>query len=162
MAWQYFFVSINFTFFFFQNLPDGSPKVIERFDCTGAGDVDMTRKVTASSDGTIVGLSGRTLKVGSFFIFLNYLKLFDVFFSKIFQLTDDMKTKNTTAEEYRIGLKCLYELYPPKVKEKIMSDFKLKHFNEPHKMAIADVARQIELFEAENPNLSKYFSWPVF
>lgn len=46
-----------------QLLPDGSAKVIERFDCTGCGDVEMTKKVTPASNGTITGLSGRSLKV---------------------------------------------------------------------------------------------------
>lgn len=46
-----------------QTTPDGTPKVIERFDCSGCGDVDISKKVTASADGTILGLSGRTLKV---------------------------------------------------------------------------------------------------
>lgn len=45
-----------------QTTPDGRPKVIERFDCTGTGDVDTTKKVTAT-DGFIIGLSGRQLKV---------------------------------------------------------------------------------------------------
>lgn len=43
---------------------DGKPKVIERFDCSGAGDVD-TSKVVQATDGFITGLSGRRLKVWS-------------------------------------------------------------------------------------------------
>lgn len=45
-----------------QTTPDGRPKVIERFDCSGCGDVDTTKKVTAT-DGIIIGLSGRQLRV---------------------------------------------------------------------------------------------------
>lgn len=42
---------------------DGKPKIIERFDCSGAGDVD-TSKVVQAPDGYIIGLTGRKLKVG--------------------------------------------------------------------------------------------------
>jgi hypothetical protein len=41
---------------------EGKPKVIERFDCSGAGDVD-TSTVVQVKDGEIQGLSGRKLKV---------------------------------------------------------------------------------------------------
>lgn len=41
---------------------DGKPKIIERFDCSGAGDVD-TSKVVQAPDGYINGLTGRKLKV---------------------------------------------------------------------------------------------------
>lgn len=41
---------------------DGKPKVIERYDCSGAGDID-TSKVVTPVNGEIQGLSGRPLKV---------------------------------------------------------------------------------------------------
>lgn len=47
-------------------MPGGETKVIERFDCSGCGDVDMTKKATVKGDGTILGLSGRSLKVRIF------------------------------------------------------------------------------------------------
>lgn len=50
-------------YFFLQKTPDGSVKVIERYDCSGCGDVDTSKKVTANSDGTITVLSGRMIKV---------------------------------------------------------------------------------------------------
>lgn len=50
-----------------QRLPNGSPKVIERFDCSGCGDVDTSKKVTASPDGTIIGVSGREIKVQHYY-----------------------------------------------------------------------------------------------
>lgn len=46
----------------FQVTTDGKPKVIERFDCSGAGDID-TSTVVKPENGEIKGLSGRTLKV---------------------------------------------------------------------------------------------------
>lgn len=44
---------------------DGKPKIIERFDCSGAGDVD-TSKIVQAPDGYIIGLTGRKLKVRTF------------------------------------------------------------------------------------------------
>lgn len=37
--------------------------MIERYDCSGCGDVDTSKKVTATADGFITGLSGRKIKV---------------------------------------------------------------------------------------------------
>ena len=50
---------------YFQITSDGKPKVIDLVDCTGSGDVD-TSVVVSASDGSITGLSGRSLKVRSF------------------------------------------------------------------------------------------------
>lgn len=47
-----------------QETSDGKPKIIERYDCSGAGDVD-TSKVVQAPDGYITGISGRKLKVQS-------------------------------------------------------------------------------------------------
>lgn len=41
---------------------DGKTKIIERFDCSGSGDVD-TSKVVQAPDGYINGITGRKLKV---------------------------------------------------------------------------------------------------
>ena len=38
-----------------QKTSDGKQKIIERIDCSGAGDVDMSREVTPNSDGIIEG-----------------------------------------------------------------------------------------------------------
>jgi len=48
--------------FVLQVTSEGKTKVIERFDCTGSGDVD-TSTVVQANDGEIQGVSGRTLKV---------------------------------------------------------------------------------------------------
>jgi hypothetical protein len=37
--------------------------VIERFDCSGAGDVDMSTIVSPDDTDSITGVSGRKLKV---------------------------------------------------------------------------------------------------
>lgn len=48
--------------FVLQETSEGKPKVIQRFDCSGAGDVD-TSTIVKAKDGEIQGLSGRKLKV---------------------------------------------------------------------------------------------------
>ena len=35
---------------------DGKQKIIERIDCSGAGDVDMSREVSPDKDGFIEGI----------------------------------------------------------------------------------------------------------
>lgn len=57
------FLAVLMISMYLQQTPDGTVKVIERFDCSGCGDVDMSKKITASTDGTIIGLSGRKIKV---------------------------------------------------------------------------------------------------
>ncbi|MEZ5951561.1 MAG: hypothetical protein R3C12_20570 [Planctomycetaceae bacterium] len=68
-----------------QTTPDGRPKVIDLIDGTGSGDVDMQRVVKAQ-DHKIQGLSGRELTLGQ-------------------------DWQNPT-QEYRVGLKSGYELFP--------------------------------------------------
>ncbi|XP_070157555.1 tripeptidyl-peptidase 2-like isoform X1 [Polyergus mexicanus] len=106
---------------------DGKPKIIERFDCSGAGDVD-TSKVVQAPDGYIIGLTGRKLKVPS-------------------------KWNNPTGE-YHIGLKNLYSLYPTKLKERIVAERKKRLWDDGHKTALAEASRQLQEFESKNPQLS--------
>ncbi|XP_055686753.1 tripeptidyl-peptidase 2 [Lutzomyia longipalpis] len=107
-----------------QVTPGKETKVIERFDCSGTGDVDMTKKVTANQAGVIVGLSGRNLKVSSL-----------------------MKKVNANGDKFRVGLKSLYDLYPTKIREKIIAENKVKHWDEPHKKSVAEVCRKLEEFD---------------
>ncbi|CAM6031897.1 unnamed protein product, partial [Sphagnum compactum] len=112
------------------NIPGGDVKVVERFDCSGSGDVDISKKVHVNSDGTIQGLSGRTLKISNY-----------------------MKERNLTGD-YRIGLKCLMDVFPSKMKEKIYSDLKVKNWDPAHKKAVTLVSKQLDDFELKNPNPS--------
>lgn len=110
-----------------QTLPNGDRKVIHRFDCSGCGDTNTSTVVTAASD-SINGLSGRSLK-----------------------LSDFMKRSNITAD-YRIGSKNLMDLYPSRVRDKIVADAKLKTWDEPNKKVLSEIAREISDFEAKNPS----------
>ena len=67
---------------------DGKRKIIERIDCSGAGDVDMSKEVTRDTDGYIEGVSGRKLKV-----------------------PDAWNALNAT-NTYRVGAKRIFDLYP--------------------------------------------------
>ncbi|XP_065369346.1 tripeptidyl-peptidase 2 [Calliphora vicina] len=120
-----------------ETLCDGKTvKVVERYDCTGCGDVSVTKKVVADDKGFITGLSGRQLKV-----------------------TQQMLDNNTAPnKEFRLGLKRFYDLCPSKVREQLTSARKLKEWDGPHKTAIAEVSRKINEFEAQNPDNSK-LSW---
>lgn len=48
---------------------EGKPKVIARYDCSGAGDVDTSTVVTPEGN-EIKGLSGRTLVVNIYYLFI--------------------------------------------------------------------------------------------
>lgn len=106
--------------------PDGSVKVIERFDCSGGGDVSL-KEVTANN-GFIVGQSGRNLKLSEF-----------------------MKTNNKNPGSYRVGLKCIQELFPSRIRERESMDIKLKEWDEPHKKLLSETSKEISDFELKNP-----------
>ncbi|KAJ3276748.1 tripeptidyl-peptidase II Tpp2 [Terramyces sp. JEL0728] len=112
---------------------DGRPKLIDIVDCTGSGDVDCstiikdTTKVTAedgSVSETIVGLSGRTLKLG--------------------------KWTNPTGV-YRIGMKNSKEIFPKEL-GRIERERKEK-FLEKHSTLLTKVQKQaIEYDKTESPD----------
>lgn len=56
--------------YFIQETSDGKPKIIERYDCSGAGDVD-TSKIVQAPDGYIIGITGRKLKVYFNILYIN-------------------------------------------------------------------------------------------
>jgi tripeptidyl-peptidase II len=103
---------------------DGKPKVIERIDCSGAGDVD-TSTVVEAKDGEITGLTGRTLRIPK-------------------------DWKNPTGK-YHIGVKNAFELYPSKLRERIEKERKEKLWDPGHKKAMAEAARRLQEYEAANP-----------
>ncbi|XP_043258788.1 tripeptidyl-peptidase 2 isoform X2 [Colletes gigas] len=106
---------------------DGKPKIIERYDCSGAGDVD-TSKVVQAPDGYIIGVTGRKLKVPA-------------------------NWRNPTGE-YHIGVKNLYSLYPGKLKERVLLERKKRLWDSCQKSALAEASRELQEFEAKNPQLT--------
>ncbi|KAH8371854.1 hypothetical protein KR093_009109 [Drosophila rubida] len=117
-----------------ETLCDGKTvKVIERFDCSGCGDVDMSKKVTPDEKGNFKGLSGRTLKLSPELIGLN---------------TD----KDNAV---RVGIKSFHDLVPSKIRDNIVAQAKLKSWDKPHKTATANASRKIVEFEAQNPGMSQ-------
>uniref|UniRef100_A0A1A9X3J7 Tripeptidyl-peptidase 2 n=1 Tax=Glossina brevipalpis TaxID=37001 RepID=A0A1A9X3J7_9MUSC len=121
-----------------ETLCDGkSVKVIERFDCTGCGDVDVSKKVTADENGFINGLSGRKLKLSS----------------------QMLSSNNTANGEYHIGLKTFFDLSPTKVRENQLNAEKTKKWDGPNKTAIAEISRKINEFETQNSESAKSLPW---
>lgn len=53
----------NTKFILFQQTSTGKVKVVERFDCSGCGDVNMSAIVQPDEEGYIVSLTGKMLKV---------------------------------------------------------------------------------------------------
>ncbi|CAD7013537.1 unnamed protein product [Ceratitis capitata] len=90
-------------------------KVIERYDCTGCGDVDVSKK-----SKLLKKVSSLDCRV----------------------LTPEMTASNTANGEYRIGLKTLHDLCPSKVRENIINYNKTKYWDGPNKTAIAGVTRK--------------------
>ncbi|GLH08749.1 Tripeptidyl-peptidase 2 [Gryllus bimaculatus] len=101
---------------------EGKPKVIDRFDCSGAGDVD-TSTVVEAKDGIIQGLSGRKLRIPP--------------------------TWQNPSGSYHIGIKNGFDLYPSKLKERIEKERKEKLWDPGHKRALAEATRKLQEFEAK-------------
>ncbi|XP_035787655.1 tripeptidyl-peptidase 2-like [Anopheles albimanus] len=114
-----------------EQVPGGDVKVIERYDCSGSGDVDTSKTVTASDDGTVVGLSGRKLK-----------------------LSAAMRAKNVAGSEYRVGLKSMHDLCPSPIRKRILADLKVKTWDDKHKLAYSEAARELGEFEAKHASTS--------
>ncbi|XP_068147134.1 LOW QUALITY PROTEIN: tripeptidyl-peptidase 2 [Drosophila tropicalis] len=121
-----------------ETLSDGkSVKVIERYDCSGCGDVDMKRKVVPDEKGELKGLSGRTLK-----------------------LSKEQLALNSDKEgAVRVGLKSFADLVPSKVRDNIVAQAKLKTWDKPHKIATANVSRKLVEFETQNPGEASKLPW---
>ncbi|XP_026676993.1 tripeptidyl-peptidase 2-like isoform X1 [Diaphorina citri] len=111
---------------------DGKPKVIERYDCGGAGDVDTSTVVKVDDTNHITGLSGRKLKIPT-------------------------SWKNPTGD-FHIGLKNVYELYPKLLQERIQKERKEKLWDPSHRKAQAEAQKNLQNFiqkHADAKNLSR-------
>ncbi|XP_017876642.1 tripeptidyl-peptidase 2 isoform X2 [Ceratina calcarata] len=110
-----------------QETSDGRPKIIERYDCSGAGDVDVS-KVVQAPDGYIIGITGRKLKIPSKWV--------------------------NPSGEYHIGIKNLYSLYPGKLRERVLLERKKRLWDNTQKCALAEATRQLQEFETKNPQIT--------
>ncbi|XP_047544698.1 tripeptidyl-peptidase 2 [Vanessa atalanta] len=102
----------------------GETKVIERFDCSGCGDVDTSTVIRKVVDGCITGTTGRKLKIP--------------------------ESWNNPTGEWRIGVLYPFSLYPTKVKERLQDHRKEHLWDVGYKPALAEATKQLQDFEDEN------------
>lgn len=101
----------------------GEKKLIHRYDCSGSGDVDMSTSIELDESGCITGLTGRRLKIP--------------------------EEWNAVGNQFRVGVKNAFELYPTKLKERIEAERKEKFWEPDHKIALAEATRQLQRYESE-------------
>ncbi|MEO1535593.1 MAG: S8 family serine peptidase, partial [Planctomycetota bacterium] len=103
---------------------DGKPKIIDLVDASGSGDVDTSTVAELNDDGTVTGLSGRTL-------------------------TLNPDWANPTGE-VRIGLKPATELFPRGLVGRVMGE-RSEDRMEEHRALVAEAKRALAEFDAEHP-----------
>ncbi|XP_022822336.1 tripeptidyl-peptidase 2 isoform X2 [Spodoptera litura] len=110
----------------------GETKVIERYDCSGCGDVDTSTIIKKVSDGCITGLTGRKLKIPE-------------------------KWKNPSGT-WRVGILHPFSIYPTKLKERMQEHRKEHSWDIGYKPAFAEANKNLQDFETDvvskNPVLS--------
>ena len=106
---------------------NGQPKIVDLVDATGSGDVEMS-SVRKPSNGTVVGLSGRTLKLGA-----------------------DWKIPSG---DVRVGMKAGFELYPQELIPRI-KEHRRKLFVEQQRLAEIELRRTIDGFDAAASKVPK-------
>lgn len=113
---------------YFQKTSEGKVKVIERFDCSGCGDV-ITTTIQQPKDGYLTGLTGRKLKVPLSWQAMN-------------------KSNN-----YRLGMKNAFDLYPERLRERMQEEYKEEEWENQHKTALAEAHRHLGKMEAKLANV---------
>ncbi|KAI8983667.1 hypothetical protein BDB01DRAFT_850343 [Pilobolus umbonatus] len=106
---------------------EGKPKLVDIVDCTGAGDIDTSRVVKPTVDNgkkTITGLSGRTLMI------------------------DDGWTN--PSNEYHIGLKRAYELFPNDLKSRLKAERRVNFVRKQAHLKSKEQTRLVELLKTDN------------
>jgi len=127
---------------------DGKPKVIARYDCSGAGDVDTSTVVTPEGN-KIKGLSGRTLVVSTRYYFISF-QIISI--TSAFQIPSTWK--NPT-QKYHIGLKNAFELYTKNVQKRIEEEKKEKQWDPLHKPLLSKAIMEQQNF---NNVIYKYYN----
>ncbi|XP_014239284.1 tripeptidyl-peptidase 2 isoform X2 [Cimex lectularius] len=90
---------------------EGKRKIIGRYDCTGAGDID-TSTVVKPNNGTITGLTGRELKIP--------------------------QTWKNPSGTYHVGVLNSYQIYPRMLKERMTQERRQKSWDPGFKTALAE------------------------
>ncbi|KAL4219860.1 tripeptidyl-peptidase II Tpp2 [Mactra antiquata] len=103
----------------------GEAKIVDLIDATGSGDVD-TSTVVEVKDGTVKGLTGRTL-----------------------QIPGDWKIED---DKVHIGVKNAYDLYPRALKDRVTKERKEKEWDVLTRDAFANACKALEDFEVAHPN----------
>ncbi|CAJ0953450.1 unnamed protein product, partial [Mesorhabditis belari] len=103
----------------------GEPKLVNIFDCSGAGDVDCSHQV-ASKDGIdVVGLTGRTLNVAA------------------------IKNLNNPSGKFYLGVKPIHELYLKGLKATMDKERHTPNWESSSNLALANARRALEEHEEE-------------
>ncbi|CAF0913211.1 unnamed protein product, partial [Didymodactylos carnosus] len=97
----------------------GAAKIIDLRDSTGSADVDIsTIKTIDETDGTIIGISGKKLKIPT-------------------------SWKNPSGE-YHLGIKGLKQFFPSTAFERVAKERREKLFDPEHRVAIANAQRKLD------------------
>lgn len=104
---------------------DGKPKIIQRFDCSGCGDV-ITSTVVEPTDGVIKGLTGRSLKIPN--------------------------TWKNPSNKFHIGIKHAFDLYPEKLRDKVKTEYKEKNWDEKHREIFSQTIKELSYFDNKSNN----------
>jgi len=101
---------------------DGRPKLIDRIDGSGAGDVDTSTVVTVK-DAKVTGLTGRTLHVPESWV--------------------------NPSGKFHIGSKKAFDLYPRGLKDRILTERQEKFWDPGHKKAQAVAGKKLQESEKD-------------
>jgi len=94
---------------------DGKPKIVDRFDGSGSGDVDTSTQVDVV-EGKVVGLSGRTLTIPETWV--------------------------NPSGKYRLGVKPAVDLWPRGVKDRVLRERREKMWEPNHKQSLAEAVKK--------------------
>uniref|UniRef100_A0A0N5BSA4 Tripeptidyl-peptidase 2 n=1 Tax=Strongyloides papillosus TaxID=174720 RepID=A0A0N5BSA4_STREA len=100
----------------------GERKIVDVIDCSGAGDVDMSKVVTVK-DGFITGLTGRKLMIPD--------------------------TWDNPSGKYHIGVKNIYELYSKTLVTRVNTHKKENVWKSAQNLSLADVRKALTKHEEE-------------
>uniref|UniRef100_A0A0N4Z918 Tripeptidyl-peptidase 2 n=1 Tax=Parastrongyloides trichosuri TaxID=131310 RepID=A0A0N4Z918_PARTI len=100
----------------------GERKIVDVIDCSGAGDIDISKVVTAK-DGCITGLTGRKLKIPEHW--------------------------DNPSGKYHIGVKNIHELYTKGLSTRVNKYKKDNVWNGSQNLSVADVRKALKKHEEE-------------